>query len=95
MARSLVATMEYVMVEMVEKVVVEMGYLVEKEEEEEGGEDGVVVVVVVGMEERKVEKLVEMVVEMEVGMVEHGRPKEGKGLPFRWLLGGKGRRKEK
>ena len=40
-------------------------------EEEDGGEDGVVVVVVVGMEkemkERKVEKLVEMVVELEGG----------------------------
>ena len=59
-------------------------------------EDGVVVVVVVGMEEemeeKKVEELVEvMVVEMEGGVVEIGRPKEGAWLRFAaialcWLL---------
>ena len=70
MAWSLVAKVEYVVVEMVEKVVVEMGYLVEKEEEEEDGGGGVVVVVVVGMEEEMEEKeVVVLVVEME-GRVE-------------------------
>ena len=42
------------------------------------------VVVVVGMKEEMEErKMVELVVEMEVGMVEHGRPKEGNWL-FLW-----------
>ena len=71
------------MVEMVEKVVVKMGYLVEKEEEEEGGGGGVVVVVVVGMEEMEEKKVEELVVEMEGRVVGIGRPKEG----ARWLFG--------
>jgi len=46
---------------------------------------GVMVVVVVGMEEEMEEKKVEeLVVEMEVGMVEHGRPIGRQGL-FLWL----------
>ena len=51
------------------------------------------VVVVVGMveemEEKKVEELVEKEVELEVGMVEHGRPKEGKGLLVSFSVGRK------
>ena len=99
MTWSLVAKVEYVVMEMVEKVVVEMGYLVEKEEEEEDGGGSVVVVIVVGMEEemeeKKVEELVEMVVEMEgEGGGWSGRPRK-QGLPFVGLLAVKGRRKEK
>ena len=100
MAWFVAAKMEYVVVEMVENVVVEMGYLVEKEEEEEGGGGGIVVVVVVGMEEEMEEKVMEKLVveEMEKGG-EDGRPKEGTmtvlGCCFRGLLAGNEGRKEK
>ena len=50
---------------MVVKLIVEVGFLVEKEEEEDGGDGGVVVGMVEEMEERKVEELVVKVVEME------------------------------
>ena len=78
-----------------EKVVVEMGYLMEKLEEEEGGGGGVVVVVVVGMEEKMEEEEVEeLVVKMEVEEVEHGRPRQGPWLPFVGLLAGNGEGKK-
>ena len=65
-------------VEMVEKEVEKMGYLVEREEEE-GGEDGVVVVVVVGMEkEMEEKKVVVLVVEKGGdGGWRSGRPRQG------------------
>ena len=84
-----VAKVVYVVVEMVEKVVVEVGFLefLGGKEEEKGG---VEVVLLLEMEEemegRMVEELVaEMVVEME-GRVVENRPKEGAwgcfGLPW-------------
>jgi len=89
-----VAKVEYMVVEMVEKVMVDMGYLMEREEED-GGEDGVVVVVVVGMKEGMEERMmVEFVVEMVVEL-EGGWPaKEATMAAFCclalcWLLAGK------
>ena len=62
-----------------------------RKEEEEGGE---VVVVIVGMEERMVEELVELVVEKREKVAGHGK---GKGLflgaAIRSLLVGRRRRK--
>ena len=90
-----VAKVEYMVVEMVEKVVVDMGYLMEREEED-GGEDGVVVVVVVvgmkeGMEERMmVEFVVEMVVELEGGWpAKEATMAAFCCLALCWLLAGK------
>ena len=65
-------------VEMVEKLMEEVGFLVEKVKEEDGG-DGVVVVVRMeeDMEEELVEELVEKWVEMEGK--KGGRPRERHG----------------
>ena len=76
MTWSLVAKVEYMVVGKVVKLVVEVGSLVfhgGKEEEEDDGDGVVVVGMVEEMEEKKVEELVEMVVEME-----------GEGGGWRW-----------
>ena len=57
-------------VEMVEKLMVEVDFLVEKEEEEEGG-----VVVVIGMEEMEERMVVEMAVEKVERMTGQGGTK--------------------
>ena len=61
---------------MVEKLMEEVGFLVEKEEEEDGGGGGVVV----RMEEDMEEELVELVEEwVEMEGKEGGRPRERHG----------------
>ena len=80
---------------MVVKLVMRMGCLVEREEEE----GGVGMLWLLEMEEEMEGRMVEeLVVEMEVGMVQHGRPIGRQGLflwlPFRWLLEPKKKKKK-
>jgi len=89
-ARSLVAKMEYEVVEMVMKLWRLMGHLGGKEEEEDDGGGGVVVEMEEEMEENEV---VVLVVEMEEEMVEKWLAKggniaqtHGNGLPCSLLV---------
>ena len=88
MAWFVVAKMEYVVMEMVGKVVVKMGYLVEKRRGRRrwcGG--GVMVVVVVGMEEEMEGRMVVELVEEVGGGGDGGWGLAGQGsLGCCWLL---------
>jgi len=96
MTWSLVAKVEYMVVERVVKLWSLMGSWW-RNEEEEGGKDGVMVVVVVEMKEEMEENEVVVLVEkMEEKWWRNGRPRQAHGCHFRGLsLAVKERRKKK